>query len=217
MNILEVNILKRKENFGQESEKSVTKKEQEKQPETADELLEQMSEETLEEETAEEMATKDVAEEMVEDESREVEKLTAEMADLNQKFLRVAADFENYKRRTTSEREDLLKYSNAKLIGELLPVIDNFQLGLKNASDAPEVQSFLKGMEMIYTQLTGILEKEGLQKLDTVGSPFDPNKHEAVMQVDDDTVEEDTVVEELRAGYQFKDKVLRPAMVKVSR
>lgn len=216
MNILEVNILKRKEKFGQESEKPVTKKEQEKMPETADELLEQMSEETLEEIT-EEMATKDVAEEMVEDESREVEKLTAEMADLNQKFLRVAADFENYKRRTTSEREDLLKYSNAKLIGELLPVIDNFQLGLKNASDAPEVQSFLKGMEMIYTQLTGILEKEGLQKLDTVGSPFDPNKHEAVMQVDDDTVEEDTVVEELRAGYQFKDKVLRPAMVKVSR
>ena len=69
---------------------------------------------------------------------------------------------------------------------------------------------------MIYTQLVSLLEKEGLQKIEAVGQPFDPNKHEAVMQVPDDSVDDDTVVEELRAGYQYKDKVLRPAMVKVS-
>ena len=183
----------------------MTKKDNDQQQEMTEEVLEQ----TAEAEAAE------ASEETTED-AQAAEKLTAELEDLNQKFLRVAADFENYKRRTNLEREDLLKYSNAKLIGELLPVIDNFQLGLKNASPSPEVQNFLKGMEMIYTQLVSLLEKEGLQKIEAVGQPFDPNQHEAVMQVPDDSVDDDTVVEELRAGYQYKDKVLRPAMVKVS-
>ena len=186
-----------------------------------DEQLEATTDELLDQTTAEQEAAQDddealeTAGEEVND-NQTAEKLTAELEELNQRFLRVAADFENYKRRTNLEREDLLKYSNAKLLGELLPVIDNFELGLKNASSSPEVQSFLKGVEMIYTQLMGILEKEGLQKIAAVGEHFDPNKHEAVMQVTDETVEDDTVVEELRAGYQLKDKVLRPAMVKVS-
>lgn len=186
----------------------MTKKNHQQQQEATEEVLEQAAEEQMAE--AEEAVSE------ANEDTQAAEKLTAELEDLNQKFLRVAADFENYKRRTNLEREDLLKYSNAKLIGELLPVIDNFQLGLKNASPSPEVQNFLKGVEMIYTQLVSILEKEGLQKIEAVGQPFDPNMHEAVMQVPDDSVDDDTVVEELRAGYQYKDKVLRPAMVKVS-
>ncbi len=183
----------------------MTKKNHDQLEETTDELLEQPAEEQDEETSA-------IADTAAED----MAKLTAELEDLNQKFLRVAADFENYKRRTNLEREDLLQYSNAKLVGELLPVIDNFELGLKNASDSPEVQNFLKGVEMIYAQLMAILEKEGLQKIAALGEAFDPNKHEAIMQVPDDSVDDDTVVEELRAGYQFKEKILRPAMVKVS-
>ena len=183
----------------------MTKKNHDQLEETTDELLEQPAEE----QDAQASASADTA-------AEDMAKLTAELEDLNQKFLRVAADFENYKRRTNLEREDLLQYSNAKLVGELLPVIDNFELGLKNASDSPEVQNFLKGVEMIYAQLMAILEKEGLQKIAALGEAFDPNKHEAIMQVPDDSVDDDTVVEELRAGYQFKEKILRPAMVKVS-
>lgn len=170
------------------------------------------------EETAVEETMAEAAEEAAEagETERSAQQLTAELEDLNRKFLRVAADFDNYKRRTTLEREDLQRYSNAKLVGELLPVIDNFQLALKNASDSAEVQSFLKGVEMIYTQLMGILENEGLKKIEAVGEPFDPNRHEAIMQVPDEEAPEDTVVEELRSGYEFKDKVLRPSMVKVS-
>lgn len=176
-------------------------------------------------EEQQEVTQEPIAEEMTEEQAEIIEqaaedntadKLTAELEDLNQKFLRVAADFDNYKRRTALEKEDLLKYSNAKLVGELLPVIDNFQLALKNNSESAEVQGFLKGVEMIFNQLISILENEGLHKIDAVGQSFDPQKHEAIMQVPDEDQPEDTVVEELRAGYQFKDKVLRPSMVKVS-
>lgn len=175
--------------------------------------------EALTEELVEETAADEIPAETVENEeniNEEAQKLSAELADLNQKFLRVAADFENYKRRTTQEKNELLSYSNAKLVSDLLPIIDNFQLALKNSSDNEEVKSFLKGVEMIYTQLMGVLEGAGLKVIETVGQPFDPNKHEAIMQVADDSVDDDTVVEEVRCGYQFKDKVLRPSMVKVS-
>jgi molecular chaperone GrpE len=147
----------------------------------------------------------------------DAEKLAAELADLNQRFLRVAADFENYKRRTAQEKEDLLKYSNAKIIGELLPVLDTFQLALKNPGGSPEAQNVVKGVEMIYRQMMQVLEQAGMSKIEAVGQPFDPKLHEAIMQVEDDSMPEDTVVEELRAGYMLKEKVLRPSMVKVSK
>lgn len=151
------------------------------------------------------------------EEAADAAKLAADLADLNQKFLRVAADFENYKRRTVQEKDDLVKYSNAKLIGQILPVLDNFQLALKNPSENKEVQNIVKGVEMIYRQLLEALEQAGMTKIEAVGHPFDPRLHEAIMQVEDDSVPEDTVVEELRAGYQLKERVIRPTMVKVSK
>ncbi len=143
--------------------------------------------------------------------------LEAELADLNQRFLRTAADFENYKRRTAQEKDDLVKYSNAKLIEQLLPVLDNFQLALKHSGESKEVQNMLKGVEMIYRQFLEVLEKAGMRKIEAVGQPFDPRVHEAILQVEDDSVPEDTVVEEVRAGYQLNERVLRPSMVKVSK
>lgn len=147
----------------------------------------------------------------------DAEKLTAELEELNQRFLRVAADFDNYKRRTLTEKEDLAKYSTAKLIEALLPVLDNFALAIKNPGESPEAQNLYKGVEMIYRQLMQVLEQEGMQRIEAVGQPFDPKLHEAIMQVEDDSVAEDTVVEELRAGYMVKDRVIRASMVKVSR
>lgn len=170
------------------------------------EILEEEMTEEVQEETAE------VAEEVL-----DPEKLAADLAELNQRFLRTAADFENYKRRTAQEKEDLLKYSNAKLMTELLPVLDNFQLALRSPAESTEAQNVVKGVEMIYRQMLQTLEQAGMKKIEAVGQPFNPNMHEAIMQVEDDTVPEDTVVEELRAGYMLKERVIRPSMVKVSK
>ena len=180
-------------------------------------VQEEMTEATVEQEAEEtnEETVEEVLEETVELSAAE-QKLTAELEDLNQRFLRVAADFDNYKRRTQVEKEDLAKYSTAKLIGELLPVLDNFELALKNPGESADAQNLHKGVEMIYRQLMQALEQEGMKKIEAVGQPFDPNLHEAIMQVADDTVAEDTVVEELRAGYMVKDRVIRASMVKVS-
>mgnify|MGYP002508518557 CR=1 FL=1 len=107
--------------------------------------------------------------------------------------------------------------SLAKLMTELLPVLDNFQLALKSPAESQEAQNVVKGVEMIYRQMLQTLEQAGMAKIEAVGQPFNPNLHEAIMQVEDDTVPEDTVVEELRAGYMLKERVIRPSMVKVSK
>ena len=173
-----------------------------------------LEEEVTTEETVEEI-TEETTEEVVEE--LDAAQLKVQLDELNQRFLRTAADFENYKRRTALEKDDLMKYSNAKIIGEILPVLDNFQLALKTPGDSKEVQNVIKGVDMIYRQLLQVLEQAGMTKIEAVGHAFDPNLHEAIMQVDDDSVPEDTVVEELRAGYMLKERVIRPSMVKVSR
>lgn len=182
--------------------------------------MSKQEQEILEEEVDTEISEEDTAETaeaVQEEEALDAEKLAAELADLNQRFLRVAADFDNYKRRTVQEKEDLVKYSNAKIMGELLPVLDAFQLALKNPGESQEAQNVIKGVEMLYRQIMQVLEQAGMSKIEAVGQPFDPKLHEAIMQVDDDSVPEDTVVEELRAGYVLNERVIRPSMVKVSR
>lgn len=182
--------------------------------------MSEQEQEILEEEVDTEISEEDAAETAEaaqEEEALDAEKLAAELADLNQRFLRVAADFDNYKRRTVQEKEDLVKYSNAKIMGELLPVLDAFQLALKNPGESQEAQNVIKGVEMLYRQIMQVLEQAGMSKIEAVGQPFDPKLHEAIMQVDDDSVPEDTVVEELRAGYVLNERVIRPSMVKVSR
>ena len=182
--------------------------------------MSEQEQEILEEEVDTEISEEEAAEttEAVQEEAAlDAEKLAAELADLNQRFLRVAADFDNYKRRTVQEKEDLVKYSNAKIMGELLPVLDAFQLALKNPGESQEAQNVIKGVEMLYRQIMQVLEQAGMSKIEAVGQPFDPKLHEAIMQVDDDSVPEDTVVEELRAGYVLNERVIRPSMVKVSR
>lgn len=151
-----------------------------------------------------------------EHQSDQVMQLQQQLEELNQRFLRVAADFDNFKRRTAIEKTELMQYSNAKILGEMLPIMDNFQLALNNSSTTPEVENVIKGVDMIYRQLAQVLEQAGMVKIEALGKPFDPNKHEAIMQVQDDSVDEDTIIEELRCGYMLKDRVIRPSMVKVS-
>jgi molecular chaperone GrpE len=132
------------------------------------------------------------------------------------RVLRVQADFDNFRRRTLKEKEELAQYATAKLVTELLPVLDNFERALATAPDAGDAEAFTKGVGMIFRQLDGVLKAEGVQAMETVGQPFNPEFHQAIMQVESDEYEEGIVTEEVQKGYLLKDKVLRPAMVKVS-
>ncbi|GIP51664.1 nucleotide exchange factor GrpE [Paenibacillus vini] len=146
----------------------------------------------------------------------ELDQLRAEAEDHKQRLLRTQADFDNFRRRTVKEKEELGKYASSKLIVELLPVIDNFERALGTVSENADVSSYAKGVEMIFRQFEGVLKAEGLTPMESVGTPFNPEFHQAIMQVESDEYEEGIVVEEVQKGYLLKDKVLRPAMVKVS-
>ncbi|WP_042200958.1 nucleotide exchange factor GrpE [Paenibacillus camerounensis] len=130
--------------------------------------------------------------------------------------LRVQADFDNFRRRTQKEKEELAQYATSKLVTELLPVLDNFERALVTAPGNAESEAFTKGINMIFRQLEGVLKSEGLTAMETVGQPFNPEYHQAIMQVESEEHEEGIVTEEVQKGYLLKDKVLRPAMVKVS-
>ena len=138
--------------------------------------------------------------------------------ELNKRYLRLLADFDNYKRRTSSEKDDIYKYGAMNLIKELLPVLDSFELALKKPpADAIEsVKAYQDGFEKVQRQLVDNLGKAGLERIEALGKEYDPNFHEAIMIVDDDSQPANTVIDELRAGYKFKDKVIRPTVCRVT-
>lgn len=133
---------------------------------------------------------------------------------LNTRYLRLMADFQNFKRRTEKEKSDIYAFANEKIISELLNVIDNFERAL--AAGDPE-DSFCKGMEMIFKQLMGVLEKAGASEIEALGADFDPNFHNAVMTEDSDEYESGKVTEVLQKGYVLNNRVIRPSMVKVAK
>ncbi|MHA7962706.1 nucleotide exchange factor GrpE [Paenibacillus sp. CAU 1782] len=145
-----------------------------------------------------------------------LEELQKQVEEGQQRYLRAQADFDNFRRRTIKEKEELAQYASAKLIGQLLPIVDNFERAIAAAETGSDLESFTKGVEMIFRQLNQSLEGEGLKVMETVGQPFNPEFHQAIMQVESDEHEEGIVVEEVQKGYMLKEKVIRPAMVKVS-
>lgn len=146
----------------------------------------------------------------------EVERYKALAEESEARMLRALADMENMRRRVRKEQEDLIKYSSQKLIENLLPVVDNFERALSADRENMTVESLLEGVDMVYRQLKQVFEQEGLTAIEAVGKPFDPHYHQAVMTVDDPDTESGIVVEELQKGYQYKDRVIRPSMVKVN-
>lgn len=159
-------------------------------------------------------------EEVVEPEVVEEETEAGDSAydELNKRYLRLLADFDNYKRRTSNEKEDIYKYGAMNLIKELLPVLDSFELALKNppADAAESVLAYQDGFEKVQRQLMDNLGKAGLERIEALGKEYDPNFHEAIMVVDDASQPANTVIDELRAGYKFKDKVIRPTVCRVT-
>jgi molecular chaperone GrpE len=147
----------------------------------------------------------------------ESESLRAQLEDRTGQYMRLAADFENYRKRTQSEKEELEQQAKRKTLGELLPVIDSFERArsqIKPTQD--EAESIHKSYQGIYKQLVDCLKRIGVAPMRSEGKPFDPNMHEAVMREASDEQPEGTVLEELVRGYLLGDKVLRHAMVKVA-
>lgn len=150
--------------------------------------------------------------------TKELDVKTREYEELVNRYQRLLADFENYKRRSRKELEDMAKYGAERLILGLLPVLDNFSRALAAAPQEGEAGKFMSGIDMIYRQCLTVLQNEGLKAIEAVGQPFDPEKHHAVMQAETQNPEEDNLVtEELQVGYTLNDKVIRPSMVKVAK
>ncbi|HAP94008.1 MAG TPA: nucleotide exchange factor GrpE [Desulfotomaculum sp.] len=156
-----------------------------------------------------------VAEEDVEDLKCQLAEQASRAEEYFQRLARLQADFENYRRRTAREKEELVKFATEQLVVSLLPVIDNFERALASGCENPD--KLLEGVEMIYRQLFDLLAAEGLVPIPAVGERFDPARHEAVSQVESSEHVDDTILEEFRRGYYLKDKVIRPSMVKVAR
>lgn len=135
---------------------------------------------------------------------------------LNEKLLRLAAEFENYKRIAQRDQRDQIKFGNEQLLKELLPVVDNMERAIKAARDNGGSSALVQGVDLTLKQLTGALGKFGVQAVETVGHPFDPGAHQAVSQVPSDSVAADHVVDEFQKGYRLHDRILRAAMVSVS-
>ena len=135
--------------------------------------------------------------------------------DFYNRLARLQADYENFRRRTRLEKEDLCKYASEQLVLKLLPVLDNFERALEAEGDS--LKDYKSGVEMIYRQFQDVLSLEGVEAIPAVGEPFDPVKHEAVFREESEEYPENTIIEELRRGYVLKDKVIRPSMVKVSK
>lgn len=195
-------------------------KEQSMHPDHETEIMEEQQDAQTAEETAEQAdaaaAEEATSTESVEELKARIEALGAQSEEYMQRLARSQADFDNFRKRTIREKEELGKYASSKLIAELIPVIDNFGRALDTRPEGEASESFVKGVEMIYRQFDSVLQAEGLTTMETVGQPFNPEFHQAVMQVESDEHEEGIIVEELQKGYMLKDKVLRPAMVKVS-
>lgn len=145
------------------------------------------------------------------------DRLARENEELQDRFLRRQAEFENLRRRVENERSDHAKYAGMKTTRELLPILDDFERAIQAAPQEDGSKSeYVKGVEMIYQRLFDALKKAGLEPIESVGKPFDPHIHHAVKTVETDEAEDHTILEEWQKGYNFRGRLLREAMVKVA-
>ena len=189
--------------------------EKDKMKKKDEEILEEMQKEIEESETADTAAESPAEEAQPEAaaDSEQIARLEAEKQESEERLKRLQADFENFRRRTRQEKEELAAVVTQGLLTDMLPLLDNFQRAM--AAEAKDIESFKQGVEMIYKQFQDALAKNGLEVIDTTDAKFDPNFHQAVMRVQDPEKEDDTIAAELQKGYMAKGRVLRPSMVQV--
>ena len=190
---------------------------QEKKEELQERAEQEETAQSVEEEVAQNDAepsadTDDEAEE--EHEEDPVAVLEAELKEKSDRILRLQADFENFRRRTAKEKEELTAVITQNMLTDLLPLLDNFERAMM--VEQTDIEAFQKGMEMIFTQLREVMEKHGLEKIEAEGQVFDPNLHQAVMRVEIPDVEDGMITQVLQQGYRAKGRVIRPSMVQVA-
>lgn len=145
-----------------------------------------------------------------------MEQLKMDMELLNDKYLRLNAEFQNYRKRVEKEKSDIFKYGQEKFMIEMLPIMDNFERALHASEQENTESKVVDGVVMIKKSLDEFFERNGVKKIEAIGMPFDPVKHHAVMSVESEDHSSDHVVEVLQDGYALNDKVIRPCMVKVA-
>ena len=143
--------------------------------------------------------------------------MEAELIKYKDAALRAAADLDNYRKRVSRERDESIKYANAAFLERLIPVLDNFELGLQAARNVPEATAIVDGLSMVYKQLQDFLANSGVETIDAAGQTFDPNLHEALAQEESHDIPEGKVIRQARRGYRLRDRLLRPANVVVSK
>ncbi len=169
--------------------------------------------EEIKEETAETVENKD---ETTEETNSELADLQQKYDTLNQQYLRLAADFDNYRKRQAQEREELLKFGTENALKKMIEVLDNFERGKKALENVEDCAKVKESFDLVHKQVFDALTKLGLEVIETEGKPFDPNFHDAVMQTPTSEHPEHTIINELQKGYKMGDKVLRPALVNVA-
>jgi len=149
-----------------------------------------------------------------EDLARALEEARAQAASYLEDLKRLKAEFENYRKRMVREQTGMIERASASIVERLLPILDNFELALMAADRTKDYESMVKGVEMVYGELLEVLKREGLERIDSLHKPFDPELHEAVMHAEGEG-DEIVVLDEMRSGYKLGGRVIRPAMVKV--
>ena len=177
---------------------------------------EDVKEEKVEKEVTEPETEKIDEEKAVDERDALIESLQSEIAKLKNDFARAYADTENMKKRLTKEADNAKKYRFKDSALELLPIVDNMAMALNVQTEDEALLNYVKGFEMIYKQFLSVLDKEGVKEIEADGKPFDHNTMQALMQEKQDGVESGIVLEVLQKGYMLKDRILRPALVKVS-
>jgi molecular chaperone GrpE len=182
---------------------------------------ESLNQETEEIEAAETIFAEDTPEAETEaadniKQSEQLAELQAKLDESEDRYLRLRADFDNFRRRVQLDREASEKYKAQALITSLLPAIDNFERAMQITPDNEQTKQLLQGVEMVYKSIQEALKQEGIEIIESVGKEFDPYRHQAIMQVEDENFGSNIVVEEFQKGYILKDRVIRPSMVKVN-
>jgi len=206
----------------QPAEPSEAAEQDEAVPERADELTDEADADIADADIADEAeALEGIEADGVEAEedaiAADLDKARAEAESYLDDLRRLQADFDNYRKRTLREQTARAASASQALVARLLPVLDNFELAVSSAERSRDFDRMLKGVEMVFGELREVLEAEGLVRIEAEGKPFDPERHEAVIAVEEEDTEPGMVVDIVRAGYELRGKVLRPAMVKVAK
>ena len=205
--------------MAEDAKKDLEEEKEEKTEDVAEKQEEEAKEEPPQEDEKEEAASgeaKEGSKRFGKKKDKHLEKLEQKLAELEDKRVRQLAEFENFRKRSEKEKSQMFEIGAKTVVEKLLPVIDNFERGLDGIKEEEKQEPFVQGMELVYKQLLTAFNELGVTAIEAAGQEFDPNLHNAVMMVDDDSVESGKVAEVLQKGYMYRESVVRHSMVKVA-